>query len=170
MSMKKRGFNNYFKKNYKKFILGIFLALLVILIAVYINIPYNCKYDENCFNERFENCKKTDYYKVLNGDTYQFEVKGKYKDSCLLNIKLIQANQKSNFFVKENMEGRGMLCKIPRDSVNDLNQINNTLDYCTGPLKESMLEYMIKNLFELVVENIGPITTEMQKTLENKTF
>lgn len=168
--MKKKVVNNFINENKIKIIISLLFIILLILFFIYISIPYNCKYDEDCFNERFENCKKTDFYKIINGDTYQFECKGKYKNSCLLNIKMIMANDASDFFVKENMVGRGMICKLPKGDFQTLNQINNSLDYCTGPLKESMLEQMIKNMFELIVKDIGPITKDMQKQFENKTI
>ena len=64
-------------------------------------------------------------------------------------------------------EGKSMECKIPIDKIKEIhiNKMENVINYCTGPLKESIYELIIKKLYGLVVQNIGEILKEVDKEL-----
>ncbi|MDD5132980.1 MAG: hypothetical protein PHD81_03395 [Candidatus Nanoarchaeia archaeon] len=176
--VKEEGFKRFWNrlKNDKLYSIKVaiitLIIVLIILSIIYFFVPKNCNYNEECFNKVLEKCGRAQVFKVIDFNTYLYEVKGTYKGNCLLNIKVMELAGVQEEIVKEKLENRGMLCKIPKDKLQtiDLTNLDILLDYCTGPLKEGLLEIIIQKFYEQVVTNIGPISAEMQKQLLNKTF
>lgn len=156
------------KRELYRYLTVFFGLVLVVLILLYIYLPKNCEYNKTCLDKSFRNCERAKAFQLINGNTYLYEVKGNWKDYCRLNVKVMEISSYQQD-IKDALENKGMLCRIPKSNTNvSILDVNNMLDYCTGPLKESMLELMIKRLYEVIVSNIGQISMEMQNSL-NKT-
>lgn len=175
--VKEEGFKRFWNrlKNDKPYSIKVAITTLVlfliVLAGIYFFVPKNCNYNEECFNSILEKCGRAQVFKVIDANTYLYEVKGTYKGNCLINIKVMELAGVQEDIVKEKLENAGMLCKIPKDKLQTINlqDLDILLDYCTGPLKEGLLEIIIQKFYEQVVSNIGPISAEMQKQLVNNT-
>ena len=58
-----------------------------------------------------------------------------------------------------------MTCNIPYEFL-DVIQVTNDqkiMDYCSGPLKEAMLEFMIEKLYGSIAQNFGGILAELEQ-------
>lgn len=155
------------KREFYRYSAVLFGVILVVLILLYIYLPKNCGYNKKCLDSSFKNCVKANAFLVVNSNTYLYEIKGSWKDYCRVNIKVMDVAG-SDLETKEKLEGKGMLCRIPKVNTNvTIDNVNNLLDYCTGSLKESMLELIIQRLYEVIVSNIGKISVEMQNSLNN---
>ena len=44
--------------------------------------------------------------------------------------------------------------------------MNNIIQYCTGPLKESLYELIVKRMYELIIVNLGEIAEEAKNIME----
>ena len=153
------------KRSFKRLNLIIIGILIVILaISIYLYIPKNCKNNSNCFIKKAQTCSKASVLTYKEDNLYSYEIKGSLKDSCLVNIKLVRMKPNTDVDLVELMEGKGMLCKIPKDKFKQspLSDINDINDYCSGPLKEAYPQLTIERLYSLVISNIGGITRELQ--------
>lgn len=146
------------------------LILFVLLVAyVVLSIPKNCREDKTCFNEAFKVCKPAKMITTESGNIYSYKILGKTSNKCVVDIKILSVNPETSQDTKILFEGKSMRCEIPKEkySVLNLDKIDNTLDYCTGPLKESIYQLMVDRMYNLVVRQLGGITTEIQGILSN---
>ena len=141
----------------KKVYLIVFLVI-VALVLVVINFTTNCNYDERCFNKYTEKCSREKLNLIQeSGDQFYYEIQGSKADSCVMTIYLIKSNEQTPPEVKKFMQGKGMICEVPKTELNKpISEIKNINDYCTGPLKEALLQITVENLYSLVVKNLGP--------------
>ncbi len=141
----------------KKVYLIVFLVI-VALVLVVINFTTNCNYDERCFNKYTEKCSRAKLNLIQeSGDQFYYEIQGSKADSCVMTIYLIKSNEQTPPEVKKFMQGKGMICEVPKTELNKpISEIKNINDYCTGPLKEALLQITVENLYSLVVKNLGP--------------
>lgn len=158
------------KREVYRYLAVLFGLVLVALILLYIYYPKNCEYNKSCLDSSFKSCTRANSLLVVEGNTYLYQIKGSWNDYCRVNIKVMDVAS-SDKYIKETLENKGMLCRIPKTQITNvsIDKISNLLDYCTGPLKESMLELIIKRLYEVIIANIGKISVEMQNSL-NKTL
>ena len=56
-----------------------------------------------------------------------------------------------------------MQCAIPKDYAGTYMEIHQKLEYCSGPLKESLQDILIDKLYKYVVQHIGEITEEIKR-------
>lgn len=141
----------------KKVYLIVFLVI-VGLVLVVINYTTNCSYDESCFNKYAEKCSRAKVNLIKDsGDQFYYEIQGSKADSCVMIIYLMKSNDQTPPEVKKFMQGKGMICEVPKTELSKpISEIKNINDYCTGPLKEALLQITVENLYSLVVKNLGP--------------
>ncbi len=151
-------------KRKKKFIFLYFAVLLFILLVIFsyflLTYPKACNYDEKCFQENFVNCKRARVYKFSDGNLYEFIIVGKRQGKCGVVVKAIDI---PNPELKEKLENKKMTCLL--DTSYTINEIPEMLDYCTGPLKEALLEIMLKRFYEIFISNLQNITQELEKAV-----
>lgn len=95
------------------------------------------------------------------GDQFYYEIQGSKADSCVMTIYLMKSNEQTPLEVKKFMEGKGMICEIPKTELQKpISEIKNINNYCTGPLKEALLQITVENLYDIVTKNIGPVALE----------
>ncbi len=156
-------------ENATKVKIGIFVAcILVLVLLILVFSPKRCGTNEQCFNERAAVCKRAAVTITNLENNYYYEVRGKKgAESCIVKVVLVKTNPNAAENLKRALEGKGMLCEIPRTllAVTPLAKIENINDYCTGPLKEVLLEISLENLYEIVVKQIGPIAVQFQQSL-----
>ncbi|MBS3161130.1 hypothetical protein J4476_00325, partial [Candidatus Woesearchaeota archaeon] len=151
--------------NKKKVSVLIFLVILLTVIIV-INTPSNCKSDYYCFNDHVLDCSKAKVITEKDDNTYYYEVLSKKDDNCIIKVQLNKLSNSQSNDLKKALEGKNMLCSIPSSTleVKDIKSITNLNDYCSGQLKEAVLEVTIQKLYDVVVENIGPIAAELRNS------
>lgn len=157
-------------ENATKVKLGLFVAcMLLLLIVLLVAAPKQCGSDEQCFNTQAMLCKRA-AVRVENLDnTYVYEVRGRKGEECIVKIVLEKVSPAAGENLKTALEGKGMLCAVPLSVLQEqqLAKIENINDYCTGPLKEVLLEISLENLYEIVVKQIGPLAVEFRQSLES---
>ncbi len=143
------------------------LLLLIILLLVFTHTK-QCDKDENCFNWQARECSRATVLANSKDNLFQYTIEGKNKDLCVVKVELMQLSPGAPENVRQAVEGKGMLCGVPQIELQQkpISQIDDINQYCTGPLKEVLLELSLERLQEIVVKNIGPITTQFKSALE----
>lgn len=153
---------------YTKTIIILIIIFLIAYILFFSNlIKKKCGEDQNCFNIMTQKCKASTFYTVKDGNYYKYIIKGSKNNACLINVKLEKMAIGSPVDLINSFEGKDMNCYIPKDRLTNLSLLNmeNFLNHCSGPLKESIYELMIKKMYGLIIQNMGDIITEIQKQL-----
>ncbi len=141
------------------------IALVIIVIAIvsifFFTRSKQCNSDENCFNSYAARCSKAGVNTLNKDNTYHYEILGNKRENCIVEVTLLRLSETQPVDMKQALEGRSMSCAIPRTTLQNqtMNSIQNLNDYCTGPLKEAILEITLDKMYDLIVKNIGPIAT-----------
>lgn len=151
------------------------LLLIIILIFIIANLFFwgtfkkTCD-NENCFSDHLSTCSPIEYISLVNGNTYEYIVYRSLGENCKLTVQLEKTSEGTDFDSKEKLEGKSMSCLIPKEELYnlDLNELNNLLKFCTGPLKEGIYEIIIKNMYNIILSNLGEVLSEVQTTLVKK--
>ena len=114
------------------------------LILFLLSLPKNCKDNEECFNSASSICKKAKANLLKDEDVYNYYIRGKKDDNCVVKITMLQVSEKKSLSMKEGLEGRYMDCAVPMKLMSEkpINKMSEINDYCTGPLKEAILEIL----------------------------
>lgn len=144
------------------------LVLFVLGYIIYLIIPKSCN-DQSCFEEALLDCKKVKYIKNENTNQYYYKIVKDNKNSCLMDIGILKLADSTSLELKSFFEGKNMRCEFPKDKLTiEFLQLGNTLDYCSGPLKEAMFELIIQRMYDLSTKQIGDVVFEIEKTLQEK--
>jgi len=120
-----------------------------------------------CFEISANKCSPARYNKIYNGNIFYYRISTSFGGICNLEIKIKEFGENTDPELRELFEGKNMYCKIPKGIFNsEFVKLGNSIDYCTGPLKEAMYELMIKRMYDLSVKQMGDVILEMGKTLE----
>lgn len=142
------------------------VILTIIIIALFlITLPKNCKSNEECFNNAAAKCSKAKVSTYKNDNLYKYEVLGKKENNCLVNINLEKVSESKTVELRQALEGKRMVCVIPKETLQSksLKEIESLTEFCTGPLKETLLQISLDKMYEIIVKNIGPIALEIEK-------
>ena len=148
------------------------IALVIILIAIaaiyFFSRPKDCGTDDNCFNSYAAGCSKAKVNTISSQNNYNYEVLGKKRDNCIIEVTLTKVSDTQPADMKQALEGRSMKCAIPRSTLETtpVNNIDSLNDYCTGPLKEAILQLTLDKMYDLIVKNLGPLSAEFAEQLK----
>ena len=135
-------------------------ALLILFILGYYTgyLRENCGRDATCFAENVEKCGASSFIDVKNNNIYQYVIWPGFLDQCHVRVTLERVSVGAPPEYLE-LEGKEMMCTISKDDLEatSLDNFDNFMDYCTGPLKEELYELIIKRMYENVVSQLGPI-------------
>jgi len=141
--------------------------LLVLLLLVFFAFFYstNCGEDDVCFLEKSKSCRPA---KVLSSDGdahYKYVIKGRHAQNCVFSVTLLDLDESSGVVLPTVLEGKSMTCSLPRELVSEtrLKDIEGLSSYCSGPLKEASLEISIQKMYEIIVQNLGPLVATQFK-------
>lgn len=143
----------------------VILVILAITFLIYITSPKDCKIDADCFNKRFENCKSVKYTQIKDNNLYEYKVIGKEGKECKFEAKLLRLEPGADVTVKALLENKDMKCKIPLKTYKSLDEIENMVTFCTGPLKESIYTLLVKRMYGSIIQNLGKIVEETRKVI-----
>ncbi len=152
----------------KKFVLPLLLLVIIIIILFYLGIYQKTCLDESCFEKALSKCSSAQYVKQRNNNLYVYTIFNSFKEDCNINIKLEKIAPGSDPDLVKLLEGKSMQCKIPKDILSStyLDNLDNTLQYCHGELKEGILELIIKKMYTLIIENLDEIKKESKEFLK----
>ncbi len=151
----------------------VFLGLLTLFIVVLVfTHTKDCGSDEACFNKYAVDCKKVEAKVSKQNNLFFYEVQGKQKDTelkCIVKITLLKSESNATPTLRTNLEGKGMVCTVPQKLLKEkgLSDIENINDYCSGPLKEALLQISLENLYTVVVKNIGSLALQFSQSLSD---
>ena len=150
----------------KKKVSVLILLIILLIVVIVINTPSNCKNDYYCFNDHVLECSKAKVTTVKDNSTYYYEVLSKKDDNCIVKVQLVKLSDSQSNDLKKALEGKSMLCSIPSSTleIKDIKSISNLNDFCSGQLKEAILEVTIQKLYDVVVDNIGPIAAQIRNS------
>jgi len=151
----------------KKIILPILLLLIIILALFYIGIFQKPCLDESCFKDALSNCNSAQYVKQKNNNLYVYTIFNSIDKECSIDIKLERLAPGSDPDLVRLLEGKSMSCKIPKTLLaeTNLDDLDNILQYCTGELKEGILELIIQKMYTLIIENLDEIVQQSKEFL-----
>ncbi len=162
------------KKKEKKIAIKVIVSILIFAIAIFLSYEFGlfkkrCK-DDKCFSEAVIKCKMAKYHKLRDFNYYTYEIKGKRGGKCVIKITLDKMAEGTSIKEKMLFEGKSMVCRVPPENLNatTIENIENFLEYCTGPLKESIYKVIIEKLYGLILHNIGDVVVEMRDLLKTK--
>lgn len=141
-------------------------ALALFLFSfILLNYPFNCGRDTECFALKSSVCAKSQAVLFVNDDQYLYEIRGRKRDNCILILTLQKVHETAGLNYKNSLQGKGMFCNIPMGFIKttNLNEIEALNEYCSGPLKETMLQISNEKLFTFIVENLGPEAVKISK-------
>ncbi len=147
-------------------ILLVAVIVFFVIFIVYFSglIRKDCKTDLNCFNTKAYECKSAKVQTLVNDNTYEFVIFGPSGDTCVVKTTLVTMASGVPLDIKEKLEGKSMTCYIPRDMLKEQSviEVKNVIDYCTGPLKESLYEVLLQKMYTLIVQNLGQIVADVK--------
>ena len=144
----------------------IFLFFLIFFSGL---IKKNCHSDVICFNSQAYACKSSTVQATINNNLYQFTIYGPSQNNCVIESKLVAMAKGTPQDIVSKIEGKSMICKIPRSILRERSivDINNVVDYCSGPLKEGLYEILLNRMYTLIVQNLGQILGDVKKEALN---
>ncbi len=150
----------------KKVVLLVVLAVAIVILII-LSISKNCRSDASCFDEKAAKCSKAKATIFSKTNLYNYEVTGSKAGSCIIEAKLLQLGPERTPEMKKALEGKSMTCSVPLKILRKqpITTIENLNDMCSGQLKEATLQLTIDKMYEIIVQNIGPIATRFQKGL-----
>ncbi|MAG07756.1 hypothetical protein CMI46_02980 [Candidatus Pacearchaeota archaeon] len=138
----------------------IFLVVVIVAVAVasYFVFFQTPKCDDiDCWEFKLKECRKASYINEAVDVTWNYKIKGKADDSCLVEVEAVQiirGLEKSRV-----LEGKSMDCNLRLDENGDTIIVNPEFNpnICHGRLKEEMQTLIIERLHRYIVENVGEI-------------
>jgi hypothetical protein len=137
---------------------GLF-AVFAILAIILIFYSKHCG-DSTCFNTYLGKCSKAVYTSDVADATWRYEIMGTREGKCLVNVKLLVAKE-GNADLR-GLENNEMNCYA---ELGDIKDPKSDLRNCNGLLKEKVQEVIIQKMHAYILENIGKISTELQKVI-----
>lgn len=166
----KRAVKKGFEVSYIKIIIYVLIVVLLIwAFSNFIGFTKNCKQDKACFDKRIVDCKKTKFINIDNNNIYDYKVKGKSGNNCVIEISLRRMAIGTEVNIVSLLEGKSMTCYLPADKVKGLKleEMENLVNFCSGPLKEGILELALERIYGVIVQNLGGLVGEIRKEIFN---
>lgn len=145
------------------------IAIVVIIISLTALSPRDCKTDKNCFNEESKKCVKSKVRFYEDNNLFEYKVIGRQQQFCRINVNLAKANPALSPEDKLKIDEKQMYCKVPFSILSEKGalEMEELSFYCSGPLKEGLLEITTEKLYGVVVSNIGKVALEFQNVLNS---
>jgi len=157
--MKKKGGKD------KKIIIILCVAIILLALLVF-SFFYTKKCSTyQCFNSAVVNCQKASYLDDSVEATWQYKVLGNEDGKCVINVKLLMV--KKGQTDAESLVGKEMTCYLSKDEASSILTKNqdikpqSDINKCQGVLKEDMQAIIIKNLWGVIIKNLGSIKEEI---------
>jgi hypothetical protein len=134
------------------------ITILIISSAIISNYQTNCEDDLNCFNRAFLTCSNAKVTGYENNNLFEYKIINKKEDNCIVEINLKEVNPQLDEATKEKFQEKSMTCVLPISDGFSTDKLN----FCQGPLKETIYELTIQKMYNLLAQNLGEIISEMR--------
>lgn len=136
-------------------------GIVVLMLAVYFTFffSYECE-DKACFQAHQLKCSKTQFVNNAEDITWFYYIKGKEDSRCEIEVSILQVKKGS--LEKQVLEGKSMNCYLPLE---DLSSPETDISICHGILKEELQSLIIRELHSYILESVGEIGEELEKTV-----
>lgn len=150
-------------------IISVFLFLLLANFYYFGVFKKTCDSKE-CFSESIQSCSPAKYDNIVLNNIYHYDISRSLGSECKLSVSLEKSAEGTDVETKERVQGKSMKCLIPKIELSKINfnEVNNILQYCTGPLKEGIYEIIIKNMYNVILSNLGEVVSSVQTSLIKK--
>jgi len=145
-----------------------FLVLTILILVLWGGAYYfgflkkDCHLDKACFDKAFSSCKQAKAFVLQEGNLYRYDINGEKNGVCNFEITLDKMAEGTAINLRNSFEGKSMKCRLPLELLNEpIEKIDSTINYCSGPLKETIYELIITRLYKNVVGNLGAILNEI---------
>ncbi len=156
------------KKQKKRLSYALTSILIIMILGVflfYFSYEKDCGSNQVCFNEEAQKCSRAHVRITNNSTTFLYTIKGPEEKSCIINVKVENIVEPDDEAIK--FIGKDMDCKIQKDQIttNIISDIPSLMQYCSGPLKETMYEVIIDKMYGTIAQNLGQIMLELREIL-----
>jgi len=141
---------------WKILLLGLLIVAFIILLIL--TFTKNCREDKVCFSEAFSKCMKAKVVSVDDGNKYLYEIQGSQEDSCVIAVHIQEMEMNVSTTIKERLTGKGMVCEVPSNV--DIYNTKELSAYCTGPLKEALLQMTVEKLYGFIIKTFGQVVVQ----------
>ena len=137
------------------------IIILLIIVAVSFLVYYfffrieKCA-DKECFSRSLVDCKRVEWINDAPEATWVYTILGKQEGKCEINVNLLQI-KRGKIDISE-AEGKSMNCFFPPGTITTPGQ---NLELCSGKLKESLQDLIIKKMHSYILENLEDINQEI---------
>ena len=155
--------------NFKKILTAISLFLIIVALAYLLGFFRKTCFDDECFERSLSDCSPADFVTQRSNNIYIYSIRQSYLDDCNIVIELAKVAPGSEPRTRELLEGNSMECKIPKSFLrnNNLDNLDNILQYCHGQLKEGILELIIEKMYSQIIINLNAIIEESRAFLRD---
>jgi len=138
-----------------------FIILFIVLSGIFLGAYYSgftreyCGTDKNCFTENSYSCKPSEVYTSRTNNVYYYKINPTMGNQCEVFVRFDRAQEGTPAEHITLLEGKSMICTIPKNEMKkiDILDMEDVMQYCTGPLKESLYELIVKRMYELIILN-----------------
>ncbi len=150
--------------------IGKFIVTLIFLVLLFFDFYYiglfkgTCD-SSTCFSNALAKCKPVKFTNIIDNNFYEYNIYSSFSDKCTIKITLEKVAPGSNQDIKTFLEGKTMICKIPKEitKAKTFNDIENVLDYCHGELKEGVYQVILKRMYSLVISDLDEVIKQATK-------
>jgi len=148
----------------KKKVIAIVSILVLLTAFIILTRPKNCHTDDACFSVAASKCNLAKVITLSNDNKYQYEVLGKKGANCIIKATLLNLSESQSLDLRNALNGRDMKCAISLEllKTKHIKDIENLNKYCTGDLKEAILEITTEKLQDIIIENMGEIAIDLK--------
>lgn len=160
-------FSEYFTLRNVLILIAVLLFIFIILQASGV-LKKNCDEDLNCFDMYAKACNPAKVLTIKNNNLYEYKINGKKGgDLCSVSISVVKMNPDVGLETREQFEGKSMKCLVPIEEMShkSINEMENTLSYCTGELKEVIYETIIGRMYSYFLKNIDVFVEKLNETM-----
>ncbi len=137
------------------------LVLLLIIAIVYAVFSYIevCS-DKECFDQYLVECRRVKWTNNAEEAVWAYRIEGASQAECRVGVTLLSVKTgQADLGIAEK---KSMTCYLP---LNVVLTPGENLEYCTGPLKETMQDLIIKKMHSYILENLGRINEELTRAI-----
>lgn len=140
------------------------IVILLIIILVYLGVFSSCSTEE-CFVNALKSCSPVKYEKYQNSNLYSYKIYRSFGSDCKLGVELKQMAIGADLDLIDLLEGKEMMCQVPKDKMDDISKIDRLLNYCHGELKEGLQQVLLQRIYGLLMKGTSEIIDEASKGL-----
>ena len=139
-----------------------FIVITTIMSILILNYEKDCGFDQSCINDAAQKCTKATVLRVEDANILRYQVLGRSGEDCRIKVTIEDVSPLASFETRHLFEGKSMTCDIPKNV--QIAESKEIIAYCSGPLKESIYELIIKKMYNYVALNLGEIISGLEQS------